>query len=786
MRLLGIAIDEFRMIRDQWLPAHGLVVLFGPNSAGKTSVLEAAVEILMAASRSRIDPGVLRDVFAIGSVRFTLPDAEISGSPDAELYGALLKGDYAGSRDWEELEYEAAVLLRDKPIDDAPEWLASRLGDAGPAGQHPDREILARAVLYPAAAFFWERLVSEAAELLREKRIDDAREWIASRLADAGPVGQHPDREILARAVLYPAAAFFVAFAGSVFMCVDAAGLPDDAVGAARRIAAADADRNDFLVEIAVNLTTQQAAVIGWVADREKLADAFPQVIVLDGAPESLAAELRTALPVIHDRLWGLYYSGGPGGGHPVDEFEIGTPWGSADRYKVDTWLEQMSDTGEPEIRGPFGAYGRGADWYRVRHSILAVAAVIEQEANRVAPSFIQDQGLIGVEVLPMSVWGLEDHRVRVTFTGRDGERRDVRVVGAGTARWAAAAVQLACRRLEKGRRVVTDQAGIVVGDLEATRELVQAARTEPLSQSTVRLEPLNAPGVYVVDEPEAHLHPLAIASIRAWLEGLARAAGTTVLAATHSPILLNTSSGHATRVLVLPRDGGTELHPVASTMDDRLAAAANELGITRGDLLLMTRLGVFVEGPHDVIILSEWFGDELRGSGIRVFPAHGADNFGEITTTKPGLVGSEIIGALGIRMAVISDKRPTRGERTTNRVVREGNQQGYSITAFDLSEEDILFYLDEQVCREFAPHFPGWQDARNAAHRAERRNRDARKWKKWISESYGLDLSRDGVRQIAAECRRENHIAPELRDMVQQLTALAATYPADTGPHSH
>jgi len=196
-----------------------------------------------------------------------------------------------------------------------------------------------------------------------------------------------------------------------------------------------------------------------------------------------------------------------------------------------------------------------------------------------------------------------------------------------------------------------------------------------------------------------------------------------------------------------------------------------------------MTRLGVFVEGPHDVIILSEWFGDELRGSGIRIFPAHGADNFGEIVATKPGLVGSEIIGALGIRMAVISDKRPAHGEPTTMRIVREGKQAGYDITAIGLSEEDILFYLDERVCRQFAPDFPGWQAARNAARRAERRNRDARKWKRWISDNYGLDLSRDGIRQIAAECRRENHIAPELKLVVRQLTALAAINPAETGP---
>ena len=89
-------------------------------------------------------------------------------------------------------------------------------------------------------------------------------------------------------------------------------------------------------------------------------------------------------------------------------------------RYLVDPWLERRSDSAEPEVAVDFEAYGGAADWYRVRHSIHATAAVIAEEANRVAPGFLRDQGQIGVEVLPVSVWGPEDRRIRVTFTGRD------------------------------------------------------------------------------------------------------------------------------------------------------------------------------------------------------------------------------------------------------------------------------------------------------------------------------------------------------------------------------
>ena len=521
MRLLGVTIEEFRSIRGQWLPADGLVILFGPNSAGKTSVLEAASELLRAGSHLRTDPGLLEDLWAQGSVWFTLPRARIDGSGDAEFYRAFLNGEHAGSRGWEGLA--------------------------------------------PAAGDF-----------LRGKTTDEAREWIASRLVDGGQAGREPDRAVLARSVLDPVAAFFIADIGGVFMLADADRIPDDAIEAARRIAACEGT-SDPLREIAVDLSAERQAAIGSVTDSRPLSGAFPPVIVLDGNPESLSAELRKALPGIHDLLWEVHHPrtriGSSGYAQLVDAFAIRNGEGASDYYFADAWLEQMSETGEPGLPKPDHAPGRGGDWYRVRPSILAVAAMIEEEANRAAPSFLQDQGQIGVEILPVSVWGQEDRRIRATFTGSDGEARDLRVVGAGTARWAAAAVRLACRRLEKSHRAV-DRAGTVVSDLAAVMDIVQAARKEPLSQTAVRLEPADAPGVYVVDEPEAHLHPRAIASVRTWLEELARTA-TAVLAATHSPMLLDTDSSLATRVLVLPRDGGTELHALTGTMDDFLAETA-------------------------------------------------------------------------------------------------------------------------------------------------------------------------------------------------------------------
>lgn len=118
---------------------------------------------------------------------------------------------------------------------------------------------------------------------------------------------------------------------------------------------------------------------------------------------------------------------------------------------------------------------------------------------------------------------------------------------------------------------------------------------------------------------------------------------------AIHNPILLDNPSELTTRVLVLRGENGTELRTLTGGFAGELASARGILGLADGELLLMTRLALFVKGQHDQIILTEWFAEELRAAGIRVFSVRGVDNL--LT-----LVESEIVAALGIRIATLSD----------------------------------------------------------------------------------------------------------------------------------
>src|SRR5262245_3814766 len=85
----------------------------------------------------------------------------------------------------------------------------------------------------------------------------------------------------------------------------------------------------------------------------------------------------------------------------------------------------------------------------------------------------------------------------------------------------------------------------------------------------------------------------------------------------------------------------------------------------------------------------------------------------------------------MGIRIAVISDKSPSRVGPAVKRPHREAKLAGREVTRVGLSEGDILFYLDEQVCRNDAPGFPGWHAAYDAYRSAPRRDRKDKTWKK-------------------------------------------------------
>jgi hypothetical protein len=101
---------------------------------------------------------------------------------------------------------------------------------------------------------------------------------------------------------------------------------------------------------------------------------------------------------------------------------------------------------------------------------------------------------------------------------------------------------------------------------------------------------------------------------------------------------------------------------------------------------------------------------------------------------------------------------------------LREAERSGVQVKAVGCSQPDILYYLDEEVCRRDAPKFPGWRTAYDAAQKAGQ----ATEWKHWVSSQYDLDLSRENIRHLALECKEQRRIPPELAGRIRALTAYA------------
>lgn len=736
VRLVKVDIERFRSIEDQQVPLSGLVMLFGPNSAGKTTVLEAVGNLLGREGSLRADPGD-EDPLVIGWVMFDFPGAGSPDSEDARLYRALLRGDYNGPGLW--------------GITEDP----------------------------------WGWIQDGLSKRIRGTALDQVQAVLAESLARAGDAGSREDRDLLARAVFDPGAVYFWADDGNVSSNVQFGRLPAAAADAARRLAGIADD--DPLCKLAAGLVTDGWVHLAWqggIRGVDKLAASFPPLIVLDGNLESLSAELQSAVEAVHDKMWyfepeaterfpdGTILTSGPAG------FGIG---GYADngRYAVDAWLETQTEAGQAIRADMVDRYDQH-DWYRVRQSVLAAAKVIEAETNRVAPGFIKSQGTIGIEVLPVAVWA-PGRRVRATFTEYGQDKRDLKVAGAGTSRWAAAAIRLASRRLAQGRQVVLDDTGAPVADDGERRRLVTEAYAAPLTQAAVQLVPADSPAVYIADEPESHLHPAALHSVREWLSQLAETAAA-VLVATHSTAVLDSASKQIRRILVLPSAAGTVLREMTGALDDELARVSDVLGLSKGELLLLARLALFVEGPHDQIILGEWFGDQLRAAGIRIFPVRGVDNL-------PGLITAGIVSALGIRLAAITDGTDIarvlvgtpqgRGEIAVARLLSEAALAGVRVHAAGLGKPDILFYLDEETCRQAAPGFPGWEAAignwQDSGSHAP--------WKRWVKNTYRLPLTRDGIQALARECRNRQQIPAELTQVITTLIAYASG--TESGGHS-
>jgi energy-coupling factor transporter ATP-binding protein EcfA2 len=275
---------------------------------------------------------------------------------------------------------------------------------------------------------------------------------------------------------------------------------------------------------------------------------------------------------------------------------------------------------------------------------LAALASVsledLTEEANRLLPSFVADRGAVVIEARHDAAGGVV---VDVLLREHDGAACGIDVLGRGVARWVAIAVRAAARRLRSGR---------------------SADDTAPI------------PGVLLIDEPEAHLHPGAVKSVARWLVDRNREDGIGVVVATHEVEFLDLPADSAQLVYVSRKPGQyTRADAVGADLLGALESHADEIGLSRGQILLRSKAVLIVEGVQDVAVVRRYYDRRLRERRMLVLPLHGLNE-------ALSLLELEFLARLDIPLVLLCDN-------TREELLRKGRLPGTPT-----AEEQKVFLL--------------------------------------------------------------------------------------------
>jgi energy-coupling factor transporter ATP-binding protein EcfA2 len=440
---------------------------------------------------------------------------------------------------------------------------------------------------------------------------------------------------------------------------------------------------------------------------------------------------------------------------------------------RVEHAIEKLASSRQQQMRG---------DWpwlemiqtteerfaYRVPPATKARVEQLASLATDLLPDFVD--GAIGAHVTASTVWG---HMPKVSL---DYDQRGltqcadlVDAAGHGAARWMAAAVQIALHLMEE------------YPDLMAMRELGVGAFSRH---------------VLLVDEPEAHLHPSAVASMVRWCQRMVRH-GFTVIVASHHEEFLRVAGDDVTLVHVTRTSDliHTSARTLLTTTVNELQDLAFDVGMHPASVLSLHRAILFVEGPLDEAVLDEYGGLKLDAVGVKIIPIHGTKNL-------EGLVSVELVSGLGVKIGILTDatdpatmavrsgtKRSSE-ERKVLRVLQIAKEKGLSEpTAFGVREDDLLFALPPDAISEYLKGpFPGWKELVAECREASGKGpSDSVDWKSYAFDRYDLDIRTPaGVRDIVRKLDLADVELPSLRRVIDEVVDWArqkiTTSAGDTG----
>jgi hypothetical protein len=299
--------------------------------------------------------------------------------------------------------------------------------------------------------------------------------------------------------------------------------------------------------------------------------------------------------------------------------------------------------------------------------------------------------------------------------------------------------------------------------------------------------------GVLLLDEPEKALHRSAERFMAQGLREIAAEFELTVVAATHSPELLNAPDAN----VAIVRRTDQRQEPVSQVAN--LSALGREellsFGLRPSDLLDRKNGFLLVEGQHDLLIVRHLLGDELERLRVEVVPMRGAGRlkttfdsrilydftdahifvlldaldsalvkrtWDEATNLAKTRSSEDAINRIRLNMSAVRTDEAGFLEGFMTRAIELGMSQRH--TPLSLQLPDILDYLPVSA---FVKPARSWEALRNELASALDRRPSGTEFKKWLRHEKGADLTDRNIEKVAAGL---DHIPTEFTVILHQI----------------
>ncbi len=511
----------------------------------------------------------------------------------------------------------------------------------------------------------------------------------------------------------------------------------------------------------------------------------LPVAVSVPRAADEIADELRDSVLAILDHLrWSERDRWANAHNVPLPEI--------ATRRGTQAWLENPD-----------------SDVAAISEDGRAICHLASLLATELAPTFVSEGHSIRVTIPPIHQWEKGGPSLALELARSDDAVYPLSKAADGHRIWLQLTlletVSILRRYLELldtlfARSQTDANVGRARDDYEGTVALLRtfSRRGEPSPAALRQFKELRNIGhrLYLIDEPEQHLHPRVQRSAADWLAGEGTAGASQVVVVTHSPHYLRLPGDVGFNHLRNAPGRSTNSHSVISELSPELLGAtddiAQEMGFDRGELLTSVAAFVFVEGQADKLMLEAFCAAELHHAGIALIPIHGA-----VHADRKGVVDSELVlGWTAARIAVLLDnlaedewsrlqsdpdycREQSRKSKKLElkamaQILVRAKELGRDIIPVGIPVPDIFDLLDDSTITDLYPAFPGHAAARAAFDEHSETASQKMGWKAFYKDTYGIAVEPSLFAEIGAQMAARGARSDALSELIERIKNLS------------